>query len=217
MVFKEDKMKFKTAIEQVRKYKYYITYADFGEALGLSLSAVKKRIARDSDLKYDEAFVLAKTFELPTKLFFYKEHLPDVIPIEYWDEAKIRLERCPDMPKFYLDFAIALDYNPNFDKDDFRIICMRGDKLNGGHWRCKDGDVLLLDITKKDIAVPGCYAYECEDGNYVSMAYIQKLPSGDVSFKYTNPVSEEVRSQDFLKEVKFKVIGRVIKNIMFFA
>lgn len=212
-----DKMKFKTAIEQVRRYKYYVTYNEIGEALSLSLPAVKKRISRDSDLKYDETFMLAKYFSLPVRLFFHAADVPHTIPVEYWDGARIRLERNPNMEKYYMDFEIAYKYNKNFDKNDFRIICMRGDKLNGGMLWCKDNDVLLLDVTKTDISKPGLYAYQCEDGNYVAMAWIEQVPEG-VLFKYTNSeYKDELRTPEFLTDVKFKVIGRIIKNLMFFA
>lgn len=210
-------MKFKTAIEQVRRYKYYITYSEFADKMGLTLSAVKKRIARNADLGYDEAFKMAKVFELPTRLFFHEADIPHTIPIEYWDEAKVRLERNPNMQKYYMDFEIAYSYNRRFDKDDFRIICMRGDKLAGGQMWCRDRDVLLLDTTKTDISKPGLYAYQCEDGNYVAMAWIEQTPEG-VWFRYTNKEYEdELRTPRFLDEVKFKVIGRIVKNLMFFA
>lgn len=211
-------MKLKQAIKIVRKYKFYITVKEFADALCLTSGAVNKRIQREGDLKYDEAFMLAKAFALPIKLFFQAEALPETIVVDYLELPKMHLYKDPNFQKYFLDFQIIYKYKRAYNKNDFKLVAMPNDKLSNPYGRLwiKYHDILLVDTSETDINNSGYYIYTC-GSDYISCAYIEKNFDGTVSFEFTNPETVETRTEEFLQEAKFKVIARVIKNLYFFA
>ena len=212
-------MKIDEAIEVIRRHKYYISLADFAKnGLNSSADAVKKRITRKSELKYDEIFKIAKGFDLSPSLFFKKPERSETITIDYYENNKIQMYKNPSFKNYYMDRELARSYNPEYKDTDFKIICALDDKLDGGVLWLHEKDVLLLDTTYTDVTKPGMYVYECEGGRYIKGAIIEIMMDGNYKFSFSNPkYQDEIRTPEFLKKVEFKIVGRIIRNLMFFA
>ena len=73
-----------------------------------------------------------------------------------------------------------------------------------------------LDISATDINLSGIYAYETLGGTKIQISNVSTMTDGNVRFYYTNKVySDEIRTQNRLNDLDFKVIGRIIKNLSF--
>lgn len=208
-------MQLSKALELIRTYRFYISIKDFSEALCLTDQAVRKRLKGTNTLQYSEAFMLAEKYSLPIRLFFEKNNLPTSVKIEYFKKSGFDLYVNPDFDCYYMDTNIFYSYRKDFNPNNFKVISMIGDRLNGGELWIKDRDVILLDTTRKDLKYAGMYCYTCSD-NYINFAWVEECIDG-VHFKFYNPEEEVIKQKDYLDSIKFNVEGRVIKNLNFFA
>ncbi len=122
----------------------------------------------------------------------------------------------PNLPKIF-----------NFDRnivenvwgrkvENIRVIAMAGDKMDGGGYPFKNRDILLVDTSANDAAKTGAFLFTTRGGEGIFLCNLNQKLNGDIEFSYNNEGynSNPLRtySAEQLKELDFKIIGRVFKN-----
>lgn len=195
-----------------------ITYKDIASILDKDEDTIKKRAYRKGNFKDDELFKIANYYDVDYALFADEKEERETLVIDYYENDKLHLKKHPKHKKYYMDKDFASDYNPNYKASDFKILSAIDDTMDGGVLWIHEGDVVLLDVTIANADKPGMYVYECLGGKYMRAACIDRMMNGDYKFTYQNPKYEpQIRTPEELKEVGFKIVGRIIKNLMFFA
>lgn len=97
-----------------------------------------------------------------------------------------------------------------------RIVKMRGDKMNAGDYPLRDGDILIIDISERNVANSGMYIYTTTlpTGKEVFISNVNIRPDGDYRLSYFNSKYEDViYTPEEIEGMKFTVWGRVVKNL----
>lgn len=97
--------------------------------------------------------------------------------------------------------------------DNLRIMTMHGNNMNAGQYPLRNKDILIVDISEKDISKSGIYVYKSAKGG-VTISVIQQKQNGSLTFlNFDERYPYEEYTADELKNIDFKVIGRVVKNL----
>lgn len=195
-----------------------ITYKDLASILGKDEDTIKKRAYRKGNFKDDELFKIANYYDVDYALFAPEKEERETIVVDYYENHKVPLVKNPAFKNYYMDRELAKSYNPNYKDSDFKIMCALDDAMDGGELWIHTHDVVLLDVSYNEVITPAMYVYECQAGKYMRAAFIEIMMDGSYKFRYKNPkYKEQERTPEYLKEVGFKIVGRIIKNLMFFA
>ena len=138
----------------------------------------------------------------------------DIIEIPYWEELP------DDLKKFDVPVTIPVELIKNhwfLNPDNLRIVPMVGDKMTNYWYRINDNDILIIDTSHTFIRGNGVYFATSRNNTCFWIREMQKLINEDVQIKGFAPSGEtkKVFTQDELKEVDFRIIGKVIKNVSF--
>lgn len=188
------------------------------ETIAKKEEALKRRAYRNGNFSDKEKFMIAKHFNIDVALFSEEKEERETIVVDYYENHKVPLIKNPAFKNYYMDRELAKSYNPNYKDSDFKILCALDDAMDGGELWIHTHDVVLLDVSYNEVIMPAMYVYECQNGKYMRAAFIEEQMDGNYKFTYKNAKYEtQIRTPEFLEEVKFKVVGRIIKNLMFFA
>lgn len=144
-----------------------------------------------------------------------------------YDQVAIKYLRIPGIPDEILTSPLVKE-RAQFDKEVIkairkiseyqRIVKMRGDKMDGGYYPLRDGDILVIDISERDVAKSGIYLYTTDlpTGREVFISNINIRPDGNYRFSYFNDKYDDIiYTPHQIKEMNFTVWGRVIINLFF--
>ena len=120
----------------------------------------------------------------------------------------------PNLTSFNFDKEMIKIWNRN--PANVRVVAMAGDKMDGGSYPYKNRDILLIDTSATDIEKTGAFLFTTRGGEGIYLCNLNQKLNGDVEFSYKNPEYNTepltTYSLEKLKELDFKVIGRVFKN-----
>ena len=193
-----------------------ITYSEFAKALGIKTASISKRLARNTYINEKEMQLLEDYFKIDASCSFDKDRF---IKLHYYKNENLKhIIENPLISEIYMDREVVKNMW-NVNVDNLRLIAMPGDKMEGSpsyQLHIRNRDVLLMDISATDINLSGIYAYETLGGTKIQISNVSTMTDGNVRFYYTNKVySDEIRTQNRLNDLGFKVIGRIIKNLSF--
>ena len=212
------------ALQIIQKHiKRAVSQTEIANILGLSPVAINKRIARESELKVSEAVKLAEHYKYNLfNKYIQNGKLLSVLPetssesveITYYDNPALnKTIKNPLITRIWLDKELVRNVWKK-DEKNLRTIKMPGDVMDGGELPIKNRDMLIIDLSSTDILSSGIYAYTTNDDNLVFINGIKQKIDGSVKFYYWNKVyGETIYTLEDLKKIKFKVVGRVIKNM----
>lgn len=135
----------------------------------------------------------------------------DKVEIHYW-------EGCTDTWKHSKLTLLNFDREMVEDiwgrePENLRIVAMTGDKMDGGSYPFKNRDILLIDMSANSVEKTGAFLFTTRGGEGIYICNLDQKLNGDVVFSHNNPLFEETRyTKEQLRELDFKVIGRVFKN-----
>ncbi len=101
--------------------------------------------------------------------------------------------------------------------DHQRIVKMRGDKMNAGDYPLRDGDILVIDISERNVANSGMYLYttDLSTGREVFISNVNVRPDGTCRLSYLNEKYKDIiYTPEELKAMNFTVWGRIVKNLL---
>ncbi len=206
-------MKLEEAIEKAK-----ITKAEAAKILGVSAGNITTRVKAGSELKVSELLQIetATGCNLLPARGRIQELSKEVVEVPYLQIDGI----CPESFKNRLVKRIFIDYEIYIKKlkyspENLRGTKMFGDKMTGGEYPIRNEDVLLVDISSKDIQSSGVYIFTTNDTDIFICGVTKALKGGIKLFFYNSKYPDKYLSEDELKECKFKVIGRVVQNLSF--
>ena len=197
-----------------------IPYKDFAKALAIQPASVNKRLSRNSLITKADLKLLENHFEISNLLniSITPNEEKDFFKLKYYENKKItNLITNPLIEYINMDSNIVKLWH--LDHNKLKIIAMPGDKMEGSpnsQLCIRNRDVLLMDTASTDINMSGIYAYETLDGTKLQISYVAVMTNSNIRFYYSNDMyPDEVRTEQDLKNLKFKVIGRIVKNLSY--
>lgn len=205
--------------------KRVIPQTELAQVLGVSAIALNKRISRQSELKVSEVIRIIDYYgcnilndyiknkaalNTPTTVY------PDAVEIKYYENELVAgAIKNPKVTSIWIDRELVHDVW-NKDEKNLRIMKMLGDCMAGGEFPVSDGDIMLMDISCRDLLSSGIYAYTTNNDSCIFVNIIKFSVDGTITFSYFNKVYEDiVYTMEDLKRVEFKVVGRIIKNLSY--
>lgn len=135
--------------------------------------------------------------------------------IKYWGEGlpcEDKLKN-PLITSIWLDKELIQDGWQKSEKD-LNIIAMPGDKMDGGTYPLKNGDILIIDKSQTDISISGVYFYTTSNNEEVFVNNFRKQFDGTIVLGVTNPKYEDLLvTAEQLEAAGVNIIGRIIKNL----
>lgn len=203
--------------------KRIVPQTELAQVLGVSAIALNKRISRQSELKVSEVIriidhygcnILNDYIQNKAALNTPTTAYPDAVEIKYYENQLVAGSiKNPKITSIWLDRELVHDVW-NKDEKNLRILKMPGDCMNGGEFPVPDGDILIADISCRDLLSSGIYAYTTNNDSCIFINIIKLSVDGKITFSYFNKTYEDVvYNMDDLKKVEFKIVGRVIKNL----
>jgi len=193
-----------------------ISFNDIGVALGTSRANISNRAKRGSLLKLEEVNKIEKYFNvnLPVEKLT-KELTSDIIKIPYWSELPEELKN-PDFTCVTAERK-AIENHWYSKPENLCIITMVGDALTKYWYPINNGDILIVDISHTEIRGNGVYFATSRENSRFWIREMQALINNDVEIKAYAPSgnTSKVFTREELKEVDFRIIGKVIKNVSF--
>ena len=166
----------------------------------------------DKDVPEDWLEKIENYYEikLPCETYTTARRALGYVDIPYWEGVEhyplLFNPKCTQVNK---DMEIIFGWW-NSKIENLRVVAMPSNKMDGGEKGIKQGQILIIDISKTDISVGGEFLYIANDDACINIID-KKLDR--VVFKYRNSENEpEEYKFEQLKKAKFKVIGRVIHN-----
>lgn len=190
--------------------------------LNVSPVSVSKRVNNpNSEVKENE---IRKLENATGKQLYFNEN---VSANREYDQVSIKYLRIPGVDDSILKSPLVKE-RVQFDREIVengwrrvpehqRIVKMRGDKMDAGDYPLRDGDILMIDISERNVANSGMYLYTTDLAHYreVFISNINIRPDGSYRFSYFNSKYEDIiYSPAQIKEMKFTVWGRVVKNLL---
>lgn len=198
-----------------------ITQADVARIFGWSPTTINKKVNNpNSEPRYSEIVTLEKSIGRP----IYKN--PHIQPLKEYDQLKIpyleiegidnnKLRSPIIKERLQCDSELSDGHWKRIPKN-FRIVPMLGDKMDEGRYPLSNGDILIVDISKRSITQSGIFVYTMGLGSEkdVFINNIDKTPDGRVRMSFYNTnYPEFIYHMDELKALDFKVHARVFKNM----
>lgn len=198
-----------------------LSQSEVAAILDISAVSVSKRVNNPkSEVKEYE---IRKLENATGKRIYYNEN---VAQNREYDQVSIKYLIIPEVDEKVLKSPLVKE-RVQFDREivdawrrdsqSQRIIKMRGDKMNAGDYPLRDGDILIIDISERDVANSGMYLYTTDSqlGREVFVSNVNISPDGNYRLSYFNDKYEDViYTLEQIKEMNFTVWGRVIKNLM---
>jgi len=194
--------------------KSELTKAEFARILGIPPSAVNARINGTNDIKISE---LVKIENHIGYKIFRSEGLMN------YDEIKIPyIEIEGENNESYVHPNVQ--HQVPFDQgiiekiwalkpENLRIMTMHGNNMNAGDYPLRNNDILVVDITGRDISRPGIYVYKSAKSGITVSGVQQKQNGSLILINLDKKYPDEEYTAEELKQIDFKVVGRVVKNL----
>lgn len=199
-------------IQNLTKRK--ITYAEIARIFGLTRSAVQNWALRKKPLEEYQINLIDETFLKQNKTKFFQNNTEDdIVKIPYWSELPEELKN-PDFTCVTAERKV-IENHWYLKPESLCIVPMIGDKMQDYWYRINDRDILIINTEQNYIMGNGVYFATSWNNSRFWIREMQNLINDDVQIKGFAPSGEttKVFTQEELKAVDFRVIGRVIKNV----
>lgn len=189
-----------------------ITLAQIGQALGTGRANISKRANGKSKLSIEEIEKIEKYFNVELTDSKLSE---DIVKIPYWSQIPEELKN-PDFTCVTAERKV-IENHWYLKSEDLCIVPMVGDKMSKYWYPINNGDILIINTAQNYIMGNGVYFATSRNNTRFWVREMQTLINGDVEIKGFSPSGNTTKtiSESDLKNVDFKIIGKVIKNVSF--
>jgi len=138
----------------------------------------------------------------------------DAVEIIYYENPNLSdTIKNPAITSIWLDRELVHDIWHKSEKN-LRTLQMPGDTMDGSETPIKNKDMLLIDISDRNTQASGIFVCTTREESLIFVNLVKQMPDGSLKFSFKNDKYKEVIYTDNqLKKLGFKVIGRVIKNM----
>lgn len=214
-------------LETLKKLNIILTGRELAEIWGMSEEHVSRTKKAHKQVKAKYIEILEKKFDINLIKKSLAERLaegmpmyaakinPDIIEIPYWEGLPDELKHSEYSHVVAQKASIELGWK--IKAEYLRIVPMVGDKMANYWYRINDGDILIIDTSHNHIRGNGVYFATSRDNSRFWVREMQALINDDVQIKSFAPSGEitKIFTPEQLKEVGFKIIGKVVKNVSF--
>lgn len=192
-----------------------LTQEELGNILGVTKQHIGRLEKGISKLSEEKKQLLIQKFGLQCNKVTNNVTLnnQDIIKIPYfeWLPEEMKNSKYPDV-------VARLHSIEDWGKaDSLRIVAMNGDAMEAYWYKIQNKDVLLIDTSETKVNVDGRGVYFATSQNNTRFWVREMMEQLDGSIEFrAYPNSEiitKVYTKQQLKDVDFKVIGKVIKNV----
>lgn len=191
-----------------------LTKAEMARVLGIPPSAITTRLNGTNDIKISELVKIEnrighKIFRPEGAIEYDQVRLP-YIEIEGEDNSYYVHPNVQHRVQFDREIVEKIwALNP----DNLRIMTMHGNNMNAGNYPLRNNDILVIDISGRDISRPGIYVYKSAKSG-VTVSGIQQKQNGSVTLiNLDKKYPDEEYTAEELSNIDFKIIGRVVNNL----
>ena len=221
-------MTFEELLKQLKKLNIILSGRDFAAIWNMSEENVSRMKNGNKVIKSKYIEAIEKKFDIslikhPTIAEALANNISyaakintddDIIKIPYWEGLPNDL-KTDDVPVIVPADIINKHWCLNPEK--IRVVPMVGDKMANYWYRINNNDVLIIDTSHNFIRGNGVYFATSRNNTHFWVREMQALINDDIQIKSFAPSGEvtKVFTPSLLKEVDFKVIGKVVKNVSF--
>lgn len=185
---------------------------DIAEILNLKEGTLKQRINRNSKFKSLE-FKILQDYYL-NKINNNSSTVNDKVEIPYYVNDKLTTNlKNPAITSLWFDRELVENIwhtNP----ESLRIIVMPGDKMNAGAYPLRKNDVLIMDMSDKDVTNSGIFAFTTHGDSYMYVNGVNRKYDNTYRFYFYNQnYPEKVLTEAEVIKADIKIVGRIIKNL----
>lgn len=206
-------MKLIEAISTIQlKTKKRIRNSDIADKLGVKRSYITEVEKKDLTQNFIERLEIAYGVQLDHKAI--GNTFDGSFEIQYWDGVKdFEFAKRTDIHTMYEDKGFI--HSLNKECENIRLIRVFNKKMDGGIYPYRENDIAYLDLGETDCRDGGVYLFSTKTGGKKHLFIAQLNPNidGDIVITYRNAVTlQKTRTLAQLKEVNFKIIGRIFYN-----
>lgn len=204
--------------EELTKRNINITAREISKLWNMNEASYSRKKLTGSDIKYEHLKILEKALNINlTSEYQTNAMLPssEIIKIPYWEHLPKDI-KIPGFDTVTAERGVIKNHwylNP----DDLRIVPMVGDKMENYWYKIRPSDILIIDTAENQIRGNGVYFATSRNNTRFWIREMQNLINDDIQIKGHAPSGETIKvfTPEELKEVGFKIIGKVIKNVSF--
>lgn len=213
-------MKINLKIKNLRK-KLNLTQDEFAEKIGVNKKTIVFWENEKNEPTKSNLLQICNICNLPSNYFEQnvtieeQNYNSEIIKIPYWSELPEELKN-PDFSCVTAEKNVIV-HHWYLDPKNLCIVPMVGDKMAHYWYPIADKDILIVNTEQNYIMGNGVYFATSRNNTRLWIREMQALINDDVQIKSFAPSGEIVKvfTPQQLKEVDFKIIGKVIKNVSF--
>lgn len=186
-------------------------------------NALRLRYMRDGYLNEKENEIIEKHFGFLTGNVDLLSFTPvDNDSCTCSEQAEIKYIEClpeeaklPEITSIHVDLELV-ENHWHRKPENLRIIPMQGDSLVGYTYPIYNRDVLMIDINSNVPSREGIYAYSARNNTLFFVAKLSQSMDGTIKvekFESNGEVNEFLVTPEAQKDLDFKILGRVVKNV----
>lgn len=213
-------MEINLKIKNLRE-KLQLTQEAFAEKIGVNKKTIVFWENGKSKISKSKLLTICNICNLPTDYFkndvtenvIYNHLNNDIIQIPYieWLPDEMKNPKYPDV----VSRVMSID---DWGKiDSLRIVAMNGDSMECYWYRIQNKDVLLIDTSETKVNADGRGVYFATSRNNTKFWVREMMEQLDESIEFRAYTQSEIITKVYtkqqLKDVDFKIIGKVIKNV----
>lgn len=214
-------MRYNTILDSLQNLiNYRPSQKEIGEVLGLAQTSISGRANRNSNFTDEEVQKLESHYNVillegGTRTLALLPLGTDRVEIGYWEDLPEDLRKSKIQSVWFDREIIENDWE--MSPEHLRIIPMIGDKMTMYWYPIISGNILIIDTKQNYIMGNGVYFATSRNNTRFWIREMQILINDDIQVKGYAPSGEttKVFTPEQLKEVDFKIIGKVIKNVSF--
>lgn len=198
-----------------------LSISEVAHILGTSYNAISKRVINTtSEAKVSELYQIENA--IGKQLYFNTDIAAvtnscctDKVFIPYLqihgvDDNIFRHARVKDGLQFDKEL-VQNDWGRN--PADLRLTKMLGVKMESGDYVLKNNDLLIVDTSSRSALSPGVYICSFQDEVVFISGVAPTDQNGIKLYYYDKKFDDKIYSPEQLKELNFKIHGRIIKNM----
>lgn len=186
---------------------------EMAKILNIKEGTLKQRINRNSKFKTLE-FKALRDHYLNSEKDVFIGSSDDKVEIPYYISENLTTNiKTAGLTSLWFDRELVENIW-RMKPENLRIITMLGDKMSAGEYPLHKNDVLIMDISDKDVTNAGIYAFTTHGGSYMYINGINRRYDNTYRFYFYNTnYPEKILTEAEVVKADIKIVGRIIKNL----
>lgn len=188
--------------------------SEIARILGFGYSTIGNRSSRNSDYSYEEVEKISQFYDINLINNSEINTMNDKVEIPYYVNENLQTDiKTSAITSIWFDRELVENIW-HTDPDKLRIISMPGDKMNNGAYPLRKGDVLIMDISDRDVTKAGIFAFTTHNNAYLYINGVNRRFDGSYRcYFYNQNYPDKILTEAEVIKADIRVVGRIIKNL----